>query len=177
MKRIFLFLAVIFSIFILIAIFTPSSGVQKKDDNVLYIYSWSGSSDQEVIKQFEKETGIKVVIDFYDSNDVLEAKLLTGKTNYDIVFPSVSPNYIRQIGMGIYTPLDKEKLTNYQQLDPKIMKLIAKFDVGNQFGVPYAMGTTGLGYVESQVNKALPEGIPNSLQTISVMYFFSPSLL
>lgn len=166
MKRILLFSIVILSIFFLIAIFTPFSGVQEKDNNVLYIYSWSGNSNKAIIKQFEKETGIRVVVDFYDSNDVLEAKLLTGKTNYDIVSPSVTPNYIRQIGMGIYLPLDKKKLKNYHQLDPKIMKLIAQFDVGNQFGVPYALGTTGFAYVENKVNKVLPEGLPNSLKAI-----------
>jgi putrescine transport system substrate-binding protein len=157
MRYLFLFLAVLLNIFL---------SADAKEDNILYLYSWTGNIDQQLIKQFEQETGIKVIFDVYDSNEILEAKLLTGKTAYDVVFPSVTPNYIRQIKLGIYQPLDKKKLKNYNQLDPKIMKLIAQFDKDNTFGLPYALGTTGFGYVEKQIHKYLPEGLPNSLRAV-----------
>lgn len=165
MQRILLILILILTVF-LGADAKEGKCVKYKEDNVLYVYSWTGNIDPRFIKQFEEETGIKVIFDVYDSNEILEAKLLTGKTNYDVVFPSVTPNYIRQIKVGIYQKIDKKKLKNYNQLDPKIMTLIAQFDKGNQYGVPYALGTTGFGYVEDQIKKHLPEGLPNSLKAV-----------
>ena len=93
------------------------------DANEVRVYNWSDYIAQPVIEEFEGETGIKVIYDVYDSNEVLEGKLLAGNTGYDIVGPSIE--YLgRQIVAGIFQDLNKSKLTNYQHLDQEILKLL-----------------------------------------------------
>ena len=77
--------------------------------------------------------------DFYDSNEILEAKVLTGKSGYDLVFPSLS-NLGRQIKAGAYQKLDKSKIPNYQNIDPILLKLLSQVDPGNEYAVPYFWG-------------------------------------
>lgn len=147
-----IFLGVWLSIY---AAFSYAACKDNKEDNVLYIYGWSGSMDPSILRAFEKETGIRVVYDAYESNDILEAKLLTGKAKFDLVMPSVSPNFIRQIGMKAFQPIQKSKIENYGNLDTRILKLIQKFDKENMYGVPYTMGTTGFGFNKKKI-KSLP---------------------
>src|SRR3546814_7632128 len=124
------------------------------------ISDWSSdvcSSDyiaEDTIANFEAETGIKVTYDVFDSNEVLEAKLMAGGTGYDIVVPSLS-FLARQIKAGVFQPLDKSKLTNYGNLDPDLMARIAKSDPDNAHSVPYLWGTTGIGYNVAKVKAAL----------------------
>jgi putrescine transport system substrate-binding protein len=133
----------------------------KKDDKVLYVYGWSGSMDASILKAFEKETGIRVIYDTYESNDILEAKLLTGKAKFDLVMPSVSPNFIRQIRMQAFQPVQKSKIPNYKNLDPRILQLIEQFDNDNTYGIPYTMGTMGFGF-----NKKIIKDLPASLSVL-----------
>jgi putrescine transport system substrate-binding protein len=137
-----------------------------QEEKKLYVYAWAGSISPDILKQFEKETGIKVVYDTYDSNDILEAKLLTGKSKFDLVSPSLTPNYLRQIEMGIFQPIDQAKLRNYKNLDARILKLVGKFEGGNRYGVPHTMGTTGFGYDKKKVAKIFPKGLPQSLSLL-----------
>ncbi|WP_454754621.1 polyamine ABC transporter substrate-binding protein [Cupriavidus necator] len=109
------------------------------------VYNWSDYIAEDTIPGFEQETGIKVRYDVYDSNETLQAKLLAGRSGYDVVVPS-SHYAARQIAAGAYRKLDKSKLPNLKYLDPKLMQLIANVDPGNQYLVPWAWGTTGLGY-------------------------------
>ena len=136
------------------------------EDRVLHIYGWSGSIPQHLLTQFETETGIKVTYDVYDSNDILEAKLLTGKAKFDLVMPSVTPNFLRQIEAKVFQPIQKEKLSNYKNLDKRIVSLISSFDAGNQYGVPLTMGTTGFGYNKKEMAKHFPKGAPDSLNLL-----------
>src|SRR5450830_1193419 len=92
------------------------------EEKILNVYNWSDYIAADTIANFEKETGIKVRYDVFDSNEVLEAKLLAGNTGYDIVVPSAS-FVARQIKAGIFQPLDKTKLPNYANLDPELMKV------------------------------------------------------
>ena len=110
----------------------------------------------DTIANFEKETGIKVRYDVFDSNEVLEAKLLAGNTGYDIVVPSAS-FVARQIKAGIFQPLDKTKLPNYANLDPELMKVLAGYDAGNQHIVPWLWGTTGIGYNVKKIKERMPD--------------------
>ena len=126
------------------------------DDNQLHIYNWSDYIAPDTVARFEKETGIKVTYDVYDSNEVLEAKLLAGKSGYDLVVPSANPYMARQIQAGVYKTIDKSKLANYGNLDPKILANVAGADPGNAHGVPYLWGTTGLGYNIAKVKAAAP---------------------
>src|SRR4029079_275511 len=102
---------------------TPAAGAP--EEKVLNIYNWSDYIGEDTIANFEKETGIKVTYDVFDSNELLEAKLVSGNTGYDLVVPSVQ--YLaRQVKAGVFQPLDKSKLSNYGNLDPEIMARIAK---------------------------------------------------
>jgi putrescine transport system substrate-binding protein len=129
------------------------------EDKTLNVYNWSDYIADTTIPRFEKETGIKVKYDNYDSDDTLQAKMLTGKAGYDIVVPT--SNYMaRQIEAGIYQKLDKSKLPNLKNLDPSIMSQIAGADPGNKYGVPWAWGTDGLGYNLNKVHAILGANAP-----------------
>ncbi len=127
-------------------------------DTVLNVYNWSDYIAKDTIPGFEKETGIKVKYDVYDGDDTLQAKLLTGKAGYDIVVPT--SNYAaKQIQAGIYMKLDKSKLPNLKYLDPTLMAQVAGADPGNQYLVPWAYGTDGLGYNVTKVKAILGKDV------------------
>ncbi|MCB1375477.1 MAG: extracellular solute-binding protein, partial [Rhodobacteraceae bacterium] len=102
----------------------------------LHIYNWSDYIAEDTIAKFEAETGVKVVYDVYDSNEVLEAKLLAGSSGYDLVVPT-SSFLQRQIGAGVYQPLNKELLPNLANMDPDLMERAAAYDPGNEHAVIY----------------------------------------
>ena len=128
-------------------------------DTQLNVYNWSDYIAKDTIPNFTKQTGVKVKYDNYDSDDTLQAKLLTGSSGYDIVVPT--SNYAgKQIAAGIFAPLDKSKLPNLKYLDPSLMALVAGADPGNQYVVPWAYGTTGLGYNVTKVQQILGKNVP-----------------
>jgi putrescine transport system substrate-binding protein len=137
-----------------------ASAAAAAEDHRLNIYNWSDYIAEETVPRFEKETGITVNYDVYDSNEVLEAKLLAGQSGYDLVVPSASPYLARQVAAGVYLKLDKAKLANYGNLDPQILAAAAVADPGNQYGVPYLWGTTGIGYNPAKVKAALGDAAP-----------------
>lgn len=114
-------------------------------DGELNVYHWSDYVAPDTIANFEAETGITVNYDVFDSNEVLEAKMLTGASGYDVVVPSIE-FLARQAQAGLYTKIDKDKLKNYGNLDPDILKIIAVNDPDNTYGVPYMMFSVGIGY-------------------------------
>lgn len=126
---------------------------------VLNVYNWSDYIADDTIANFEKESGTKVNYDMFDSNEVLEAKLMAGNTGFDIVVPSLT-FLSRQIQAGVFQPIDKSRLANYGNLDPKIMALIAQNDPGNGHAIPYLWGTTGIGYNVEKVKQVLGEDAP-----------------
>jgi putrescine transport system substrate-binding protein len=127
---------------------------------VLNVYNWSDYIAPDTIPKFEAETGIEVSYDVYDGNEVLEAKLLSGRSGFDIVVPSAGPFMARQIAAKVYRELDRTKLPNWKNLDPAILKLVATADPGNLHGAPYLWSVTGIGYNETQLRGALGEGAP-----------------
>lgn len=128
-------------------------------EKVVHVYNWSDYIDDSVLQDFEKETGIKVVYDVFDSNEVVEAKLLAGSTGFDVVVPSGS--FLgRQIQAGVFQPLDKTKLTNWGNLDTSLMQRLENYDPGNQHAIPYLWGTTGIGYNVKKVKEILGENAP-----------------
>lgn len=131
-----------------------SNAAMAEEEKILYVYNWSEYVAEDTISNFEKETGIKVVYDVYDSNEVLEAKLLAGQSGYDVVGPG-SDFLARQIKVGIFMPLDKTKFKNYGNLDPVQMKLLDQLDPGNAYAIPYVIGTTGIGYIPEKIAAAL----------------------
>ena len=127
----------------------------KKTDRVLNIYNWNDYIDAETIPQFEAETGIKVFYDQFDSNEIVEAKLLAGNSNYDIVVPSDTfvEKFIRD---DLLQKLDKSKIPNLKNKDPLLYEKMASFDEGNEYSVGWMWGTTGIGYNEELIEKHLP---------------------
>ena len=133
-----------------------------QEEKVLNVYNWSDYVAPDTIANFEKETGIKVNYDVYDSNDILETKISVGKSGYDVVFPSASPFFARQVKAGLYQKLDLSKIPNAKGVDPKVMERLAGADPGN-YGLPYMMAGTGVGYVKSKIDKLLPDAPIGSL--------------
>ncbi|WP_330924254.1 polyamine ABC transporter substrate-binding protein [Candidatus Sororendozoicomonas aggregata] len=126
----------------------------------LYFYNWSDYIGPGVIEAFEKKTGVKVAYDVYDSNEVLQGKLLAGKSGFDLVSPS-HDFYATQINAKVYQKLDKSLIPNLKNLDPALMeKISATIDPGNQYGIPYLITTTGIGYNKQAVEKALGKDAP-----------------
>ncbi|MBD3755956.1 MAG: extracellular solute-binding protein, partial [Gammaproteobacteria bacterium] len=111
----------------------------------VHVYNWSDYIAPNTIANFEKASGIKVVYDVYDSNEVLEAKLLAGKSGYDLAFPTARPFIDRHIRAGLYQKLDKGQLSNYANLDKQILQSLSDIDPNNAYAVPYMWGTTGIG--------------------------------
>jgi putrescine transport system substrate-binding protein len=146
-------------LFIVAAVATLIIGTSAQAAGKVHVLNWSDYIGEDVIAKFEKETGIKVVYDVFDSNEVLEGKLLAGRTGYDVVVPSIE-FMGRQIQAGIFQPLQKDKLPNLKELDPALMATIAKVDPGNAYGVPYVWGTTGIGIIKDKVIAALGPDAP-----------------
>ena len=137
----------------LVAAMTVGSAVAQ-EEKVLHVYNWSDYIAEDTVASFEKETGIKVVYDVFDSNEVLEAKLLAGTTGFDVVVPS-SDFLARQIQAGVFAPLDKSKLPNLVNMDPDIMKLLQDKDPDNAHSIPYLGGTTGIGFNPKKVAEVM----------------------
>jgi putrescine transport system substrate-binding protein len=132
---------------------------------VLNVYNWSDYIDPAVIPAFEKEYGIKVNYAVFDSNEVLETKLLAGATGYDIVVPSGS-FLQRLIQAGVFRKLDKAHLRNLGNLDPTIASRVAGYDPGNEHAVTYMWGTSGVGYNVKRVQEAMPDAPIDSLRML-----------
>jgi putrescine transport system substrate-binding protein len=124
------------------------------DPKVLNIYNWSDYIAEDTIRNFEKETGIKVRYDTYDNNEILHAKLVAGKTGYDIVVPG-SHFAKTQLEGGLLQKLDRSKLTNWGNLDPGLLAQLAKVDPGNAYLVDWLWGYVTVGINVNQVKAAL----------------------
>ena len=129
------------------------------EEPVLNVYNWSDYIAEDTLANFTKETGIKVTYDVFDSNEILEAKLVSGSTGYDVVVPSLT-FLARQVQAGVFMPIDKTKLSNYGNLDPDIQAIIAKNDPGNAHSVNYLWGTTGIGYNVKKVKEIFGDNAP-----------------
>ena len=129
-------------------------------EKVVNVYNWSDYVTEDALKRFTKESGIKVIYDVYDNNEVLEAKLLAGKSGYDVIFPSARPFAAQQIKAGIYQKLDRSKLSNFKSLDPVLLQSLSDFDPGNAYVLPYMWGPTGIGINVKKVQAALGSTAP-----------------
>ena len=130
------------------------------------VYNWSDYIAEDQLRAFEKDSGIKVNYTTYDSNEILEAKLRAGRSGYDVVVPTASPFFVRQLAAGLYKPLDKARLKNLKNLDPEIMAQLAKYDPGNTHAIPWMWGTTGIGYNVAAIQKRMPDAPVESLKMV-----------
>jgi len=151
-------------VFALAAPFTATLATAD-EEKVLNLYNWSDYRADDTLTNFEKATGIKVVEANYDSNEMLEGKLVAGHSGYDVVVPSgffLQHQIPPMMGTALYQKLDKSKLPNLKNMDPAIMKATEAFDPGNQYAVDYMWGTTALGYNVDKVKAALGADAPTN---------------
>lgn len=156
---------------IILLSFTLVSCPNPADEKVVNIYNWSDYIKRSILDEFTAETGIKVVYDVYDSNDVLETKMLAGHSNYDVVVPSTD-FLSRQIQAGVYQKLDKSKLSNLGNMWDLISKRTAVYDPANAYSVNYMWGTVGIGYNVNKLKQRLANAPFNSWKL-----FFDPKVL
>ena len=150
-----------------------SAQIAVAEENVVHIYNWSDYIDEheQVNVNFTAATGIKVVYDVYDSNEVLEAKLFAGDSGYDVVVPSAG-FLSRQIQAGVYQKLDKSKLPNIVNMWDVVEKRVEQYGPLNEYSVNWMWGTTGLGYNEGKINERM-ENAP----TTSLAMVFDPDVV
>ncbi|MEO9901092.1 MULTISPECIES: polyamine ABC transporter substrate-binding protein [Pseudomonadota] len=150
---------------------TMIGGAANAEEKVLNVYNWSDYIAEDTIQTFEAETGIKVNYDVFDSNEIVEAKLLTGSTGYDVVVPTA--NFLeRQIKAGVFQKLDPAKLPNLKNMDPVISARVALHDPDNAHSVTYMWGTTGFGYNVKAITQRLGE-MPADTWSL----FFDPAVV
>ncbi|KIC21130.1 extracellular solute-binding protein [Leisingera sp. ANG-Vp] len=120
----------------------------------LAIYNWADYFGETSVSGFEEATGTKVTLDYFDSNEVLETKMLAGGSGYDVVFPAAS-NAERQLQAGALHPIDVSRLKNYGNLRPEILASLDAVPGGRELGVPYTWGTIGIAYNPALVSERL----------------------
>jgi putrescine transport system substrate-binding protein len=143
-------------------------GAAAQEEKVLHVFNWSDYIAEDTVPNFEKQTGIKVTYDVFDSNDVLETRLLAGNSGFDLVVPSAS-FLERQIKAGVFQKIDKSQIPNLQHMDPDIMNRVGLHDPNNEYSVTYLWGTTGIGYNEDKIKKIFGDAQPDSWN-----YVFDP---
>lgn len=141
----------------------PLAGAQQP---VLNIYNWADYIDPYAIERFQRETGIRIRYDVYDTLETLEGKLSAGRSGYDIVVPTSEPAFNRLVRAGALRPLDIARIPNASNLDPTLMARIAGVDPGNAHGVIYLWGTVGLGMNAARIREVAPDAPLDSLQLL-----------
>jgi putrescine transport system substrate-binding protein len=134
-------------------------------DKQLFIYNWTDFIGPDTIAKFEKQTGIKVTYDVYDAEETMEARLMAGSSGYDVVSASTD-FFSREIRAGVYLPLDKSKLPNWRNLDPRILAIQAAYDPGNAHAVPYLHSINGFAYNVDMVKARMPDAPVDSLDML-----------
>jgi putrescine transport system substrate-binding protein len=132
------------------------SPLQAEEEKVVNFYNWADYVAPDTLANFEKEYGIKVNYDIYDTTDIVDAKLLAGNSGYDLVLHSAAFGP-RLITAGVYQPIDRNKITNWHHLDPELMEKLAAFDPDNRYSVPYMWGTTGVAFNIDMLKERIPD--------------------
>lgn len=132
----------------------------------LNVYNWTDYIDPAVVERFTRETGITVRYDVFDSLETLEAKLLAGRSGYDIVVPTNEPSFSRLIAAGALQPIDRASVPNWRNLDPTLMRRLETSDPGNRHGAIYLWGTIGLAYNVGRVRELAPDAPTDSWQLL-----------
>jgi len=135
------------------------------EEKRLFIYNWTDFIGPETVAKFEKLTGIKVVYDVYDAEETMEARLMAGSAGYDVVSASTD-FFSREIKAGVYIPLDKSKLPNWKNLDPRVLALQAAYDPGNAHAVPYLHSINGFAYNADMIRARMPNAPVDSLDML-----------
>ncbi len=166
MRRIpLLLLLLLLSLFLAVALLPPSPGpAAAQQQPVLNVYNWADYIDPAALQRFERESGVRVRYDVYDSLEVLEGKLSAGRSGYDVIVPSSEPTFARLARAGALKPLDRDRIPNWRNLDPALMARVAeRADPGNKHGVVYLWGTVGVGYRPDRVRELAPDAVGDGL--------------
>ena len=145
----------------------------RQEKDIVNIYDWFGVLSPDILHQFEQETGIRVQLDVYDHNEVLETKLLAGRSGYDLVFPTAFPYVPRQIEMGVYQKIDFSLLDQWKNINPWVMKHMQIVCPQEGYALPYYWGTIGFVYDE----EVLPKIIPDIKDLDSWALLFDPAIV
>ena len=135
------------------------------EDKELYIYNWADFIGPDTVSKFEKLTGIKVVYDIYDAEETMEARLMAGSSGYDVVSASTE-FFSREIRAGVYMPLDRSRLPNWKNLDPRVLAIQAEYDPGNRHAVPYLHSINGFAYNVDMIKARMPDAPVDSLDML-----------
>src|ERR1039457_5742099 len=135
------------------------------EEKQLFIYNWTDFIGPHTIEKFEKLTGIKVVYDVYDAEETMEARLMAGSSGYDVVSASTD-FFSREIKADVYIALDKSKLPNWKNLDPRVLAIQAAYDPGNAHAVPYLHSINGFAYNVDMIKARMPNAPEDSLVKI-----------
>jgi putrescine transport system substrate-binding protein len=141
------------SIFVLLLL-ALGAGAANGAERVVNIFNWSDYIDPTVLEDFTRETGVKVVYDTFDSNEVLETRLLAGSAGYDVVVPSAT-FLQREIRAGVFQTLDKSKLPNLKNVWPEVAMRLSRYDPGNLYAVNYMWFTTGIAYNVAKIKERI----------------------
>ena len=133
-----------------------TGGSPAAEEPVLNVYNWADYIGPTTLADFEREHGIAVNYDIFDATAVVEAKLLAGRTGYDVVLQALRFS-TRLIPIGVFQPLDHARLPNWKNLDPWVLEVMARYDPGNRYAAPYMWGTTGFTYNIDMVRERLPD--------------------
>jgi putrescine transport system substrate-binding protein len=131
-------------------------GCAGRDASVVNFYTWSDYAMPETLRAFEAETGIRVNVEYFDTNAILETRLLAGASGYDVVAPG-SGYLAKLVPAGVFAPLDRERLPNLARLDPAVVARLARQDPGNRHAVPYVWGTTGIAFDAAKLRARAPD--------------------
>ena len=134
----------------------------RAEDAILNVYNWADYIGETTLVDFQSATGIAVTYDTYSSAEEMQAKMLAGKTGYDVVDMS-GLSLPRFVVAGVYDKLDKSKLPNWKNLDTRIMDILTVSDPGNQYAIPYMWGSVGFTFNVDMVKERLPGVNLNSL--------------
>src|SRR5580658_5134644 len=135
------------------------------EEKRLFIYNWTDFIGRNTVAEFEKQTGIKVTYDVYDSEETMDARLLAGSSGYDVVIASTE-YFGREIKAGVYIPLDKSKLPNWKNLDPRILAIQTAHDPENAHSVPYMHAINGFAYNVDMIKARMPNAPVDSLDML-----------
>lgn len=131
------------------------------------VYNWSDYIDESLLQKFQEETGIRLIYDVFDSNEVLETRLLAGGSGYDVVVPT-GTFLQRQIQAGAFQQLDKSKLPNLENMWDVISSRTEQYDPDNAYSINYMWGTTGIGVNVAKVTEILGEDAP--IDSLSLVF-------
>ena len=134
---------------------------------VLNVYNWTDYIDPAAVQRFERESGVRVRYDVYDSLETLEGKLSAGRSGYDVIVPSSEPTFARLVRAGALRPLDRDRIPNWRNLDPALMERVAaRADPGNRHGAIYLWGTVGVGFRPDRVRALAPDAATDTLDLV-----------